>query len=447
MSAKRGRMLEPGPAFDAVYAAARSALPAAENEALQAFRDDQFAGFKRDGLPGPKNEAWKYTSLAGFNRLGFVAPRAATVDNARLQAYRVEGALHLVFVNGHFSADLSDDLPAGEGMNVAPLSRALSNGSSEAFRAALDNPDADRGLSALNVALAADGVRIQVGRGVAVDRALHVMFVSVADHAGPLLINVHNAIELAQDAQLDLIETHLFLDPGDTATNLVNRVVLAEGAALNHDRLQVGDASGTLLGRAVCEVASGARLIQSVASLGGGLVRNEIAARLGGRGAEALCNGLYLGRGEQHQDNTLQIEHAAPGCHSDQFYKGVLDDQAHAVFAGRIMVHRIAQQTNAYQANNNLLLSPDVAIDTKPELEIFADDVKCSHGATAGDLDERELFYLRSRGIPPAVARSLLTFAFTGEVLDRFSLEPARALVRREVAAWLPDGDSPLDLA
>jgi len=447
MAATQARMLQPGPAFDAVYAAVRSALPAAENDALQAFRDDQFARFKRDGLPGPKSEAWKYTPLAGFNRLGLVAPRAAPVDRGRLDAYRVEGAVHLVFVNGLFSADLSDSIPAERGLHVAPLSQALGTGSPDAFLTALRNPDEGRGLSALNVALASDGVRIQVDRGVAVDRPLHIVFVNIPTDAGPPLVNLHNAIDLAEDARLDLLETHLFLDPGDTATNLVNRIVLAEGAHLKHDRLQVGDASGTLLGRAVCEVSSGARLVQSVATLGGGLVRNEIATTLRGRGAEALFNGLYLGRGRQHQDNTLQIEHAAPGCHSDQFYKGVLDEQAHAVFAGRIMVHRIAQQTNAYQANNNLLLSPDVAIDTKPELEIFADDVKCSHGATAGDLDERELFYLRSRGIPPAIARSLLTFAFTGEVLDRFSLEAAKALVRREIVTWLPDGESPLEWA
>lgn len=447
MTVMRARTLEPGPAFDAVYAAAQSALPAAENEGVRALRDDQFARFKRAGLPGPKTEAWKYTSLAAFNRMGFRPPSRVSVDRRRLEPFRLADVDHLVFVNGAFAADLSDELPTSGGVHALPLSRAVGNGTSDVFATTLREPDEDRGLSFLNAALASDGVRLRVDRGVDEDRPLHLLFVSTAGADGPSLVNVRNLIELAADARLDLLETHLFLEPGDTATNLVNRVVLAEGATLNHDRLQIGDPSGTLLGRNVCQVAAGARLTQSVATLGGGLVRNEIAAKLTGRGAEALFNGLYLARGKQHHDNTLQIEHAAPGCHSDQFYKGVLDDHAHAVFAGRIMVHQIAQQTNAYQANNNLLLSPDVAIDTKPELEIFADDVKCSHGATAGDLDERELFYLRSRGIPPAIARSLLTFAFTGEVLDRFSLEAAKALVRREIVTWLPDGESPLEWA
>ena len=172
------------------------------------------------------------------------------------------------------------------------------------------------------------------------------------------------------------------------------------------------------------------------------MVRNEIEAVLEGRGIALQLNGLYLTRGRQHVDNTIQVEHAAPGSTSDQFYKGVLDDQSRAVFAGRILVRRAAQKTNAYQSNANLLLSPDAEIDTKPELEIFADDVKCSHGATAGELDERALFYLRSRGLDPATARSLLTFAFADEVLERFGQPAVARQARRELLRWLPGGPS-----
>jgi len=169
-------------------------------------------------------------------------------------------------------------------------------------------------------------------------------------------------------------------------------------------------------------------------------VRNEIEAVLDGSGIELGLNGLYLGRARQHIDNAIQIEHARPGSTSDQFYKGVLDGRAQAVFAGRIVVQRDAQKTNAYQANNNLLLSPDAEIDTKPELEIFADDVKCSHGATAGELDERALFYLRSRGLEPETARAVLTYAFADEVLERFKNPAAAAQARRELLRWLPGG-------
>jgi Fe-S cluster assembly protein SufD len=169
-------------------------------------------------------------------------------------------------------------------------------------------------------------------------------------------------------------------------------------------------------------------------------VRNEIEALVDGSGVELGLNGLYLTRERQHIDNTIRIDHAKPGSVSDQFYKGVLDGQAHAVFAGKIIVRRDAQKTNAYQANDNLLLSPDVEIDTKPELEIFADDVKCSHGATAGEIDERELFYLRTRGLDRDTARSMLTFAFADEVLERFGNAAIAAQARRELVRWLPGG-------
>lgn len=442
----RAQMLPPAPAFDALYAASRADLPAAGDAAVEAFRDGRFASFKREGLPGPRSEAWKYTSLTPFNQTEFGPPRATHLDPSFLQPYLLEGAVRLVFINGIFSADLSDVATFERGVRVAPISRAFTNGNAASLLAMLDDRDENRGLSALNAALTRDGLHIHVDRGIAAERTVQAIFVSTGAGAGPSLVNVRNVVEIEPGASFDLVETHLFAGTGETATNLLNRIVLGEGARLRHDRMQIGDVTGTFLGRSECDLAADARLVQSIATLGGNLVRNEIAARLTGRGAEALFNGLYLGRGQQHHDNTLEIEHAAPGCHSDQFYKGVLDERAHAVFAGKIMVHQIAQQTNAYQANNNLLLSPDAAIDTKPELEIFADDVKCSHGATAGDLDEDELFYLRSRGIPPAKARSLLTFAFTGQVLERFSLDPAREVVRREVLKWLADGDAALEL-
>ena len=227
--------------------------------------------------------------------------------------------------------------------------------------------------------------------------------------------------------------------PG-TLTNLVNHVVIGRGGALRHDRLQIGVADGTLIGKTHYEIAADARLTQTLATLGGALVRNEISAVMLGAGIEAGFNGVYFTRGRQHVDNNILVDHAAPGSLSDQFYKGILDGQSRAVFAGKIVVRRDAQKTNAYQANNNLLLSPDAEIDTKPELEIFADDVKCSHGATAGELDERELFYLRSRGLDPATARSVLTFAFAGAVLERFANPGVARQARAALLRGLPGG-------
>jgi Fe-S cluster assembly protein SufD len=235
-------------------------------------------------------------------------------------------------------------------------------------------------------------------------------------------------------ARLELIESHR------TLTNLVNHVVVGRGGELRHDRLQIGAAEGTLIGKTHYEVAANARLTQTLATVGGALVRNEIGAVIQGPGIEAAFNGMYFTRERQHVDNNILVDHAAPGSVSDQFYKGILDGQSRAVFAGKIVVRRDAQKTNAYQANNNLLLSPDAEIDSKPELEIFADDVKCSHGATAGELDEHELFYLRSRGLDPATARSVLTFAFAGAVLERFTNPGVARQARTALLQGLPGG-------
>jgi Fe-S cluster assembly protein SufD len=268
---------------------------------------------------------------------------------------------------------------------------------------------------------------------------VQLLFASVGQDQ-PTLISPRNLVMLGDGARLDLIESHVALGGGSNLTNLVNRIVVGRGAKLRHDRLQLGEVAGSLIGRTSYRISADARLTQSLATLGGGLVRNETLALVDGSGIELQLNGLYLTRGRQHVDNTIRVDHAKPGSVSDQFYKGVLDGEAQAVFAGKIVVRRDAQKTNAYQTNNNLLLSPDVEIDTKPELEIFADDVKCSHGATSGELDERELFYLRSRGLDPDTARSMLTFAFADEVLERFANAAIAAQARRELVRWLPGG-------
>ena len=236
------------------------------------------------------------------------------------------------------------------------------------------------------------------------------------------MISPRNLVVLGDGARLDLIESHVMLGAGRHAHQPGQpRRGRPRWRSCDTTACRSASADGSLIGKTHYELAADARLTQTLATLGGALVRNEISAVMAGAGIEAGLNGLYFTRERQHVDNNILVDHAAPGSVSDQFYKGMLDGQSHAVFAGKIVVRRDAQKTNAYQANNNLLLSPDAEIDTKPELEIFADDVKCSHGATAGELDERELFYLRSRGLDPATARSVLTFAFAGEVLERFA--------------------------
>jgi Fe-S cluster assembly protein SufD len=426
--------------YRALFGAALSELPGAATLPCRRLREESFARFEALGFPGPKAEAWKYTQLAPLAKLEFWLPEPVEIDRADIAPFLVDdAAATLVFVNGRFASDLSDSLSAENGMTVMSLDQALERGDPDCLDL-LPAPEGEEpALSALNGALAAGGCLIRLADHADLRGPVQLLFVSVGRDQ-PILISPRNLVMLGDGARLDLIESHVALGGGRNLTNLVNRIVVGRGAKLRHDRLQLGETAGSLIGRTAYRIAADARLTQSLATLGGGLVRNEIEAVVEGSRAELQLNGLYLTRDRQHVDNTIRVDHASPGSVSDQFYKGVLDGAARAVFAGKIIVRRDAQKTNAYQANNNLLLSPDVEIDTKPELEIFADDVKCSHGATSGELDERELFYLRSRGLDPDTARSMLTFAFADEVLERFANPTVAAQAKRELLRWLPGG-------
>jgi Fe-S cluster assembly protein SufD len=425
--------------YRALFGEALADLPGAATLPCRRLREESFARFEALGFPGAKAEAWKYTPLASLAKLEFRLPERVEFGRADVAPFLIEdAAATLVFVNGRFASDLSDTMSARNGVTIAGLDEALERGDRDCIDL-LPGDDDERGLSALNGALAAGGCLISLADRATVRGPVQLLFVSVGQDQ-PALISPRNLVVLGERARLDLVESHVALRGGRNLTNLVNRIVVGAGAQLRHDRLQLGEVAGSLIGRTEYRIAADARLTQSLATLGGGLVRNEIAALVDGSGVELALNGLYLTRGRQHVDNTIRVDHAKPGSVSDQFYKGVLDGEARAVFAGKIVVHRDAQKTNAYQANNNLLLSPDVEIDTKPELEIYADDVKCSHGATSGELDERELFYLRSRGLDPDTARSMLTFAFADEVLERFANAAIAAQARRELVRWLPGG-------
>jgi Fe-S cluster assembly protein SufD len=437
------RSIVPDAHYATLFGSALAQLPGARHPAIRRLREASFDRFRTLGIPGPKSEAWKYTSLGPLARARLDLAPPLELCRADVKPYLVRGATHLVFVNGHFAAELSDEETVAEGVTMQSLAVVLERGDPTP----LDGfADAGRAFSALNEALVADGCLIRLGDRVALDRPVQLLFMSV-DRDPPAVANPRNIVVLGDGARLNLIESHVMPDGGRSLTNLVNHVVIGRGAELCHDRLQTGGAGGMLIGQTRYDISADVRLTQSLATFGGALVRNEIRAVLQGGGIEATLNGLYFTRERQHVDNNILVDHAAPGSVSDQFYKGILDDQSQGVFAGRIVVRRDAQKTNAYQSNNNLLLSPDAEIETKPELEIFADDVKCSHGATAGELDERELFYLRSRGLDIATARSVLTFAFAGEVLERFVHPAIAGQARAGLLSRLPGGAALEELA
>jgi len=435
--APKNRNLTPPEAYAGIFAEALATLPGAET-AAEAVRKKKFETFAKVGFPGPKVEAWKYSPLGPLATTVLRPAGEETGSDLSIEDYLIPGddITRLVFVNGVIDREYSDRLLSVGGVTIGSIDDALAAGAIGADDL-LTISDDERGFDALNAAFADCGAVIKVNAG---HRVAQLLFISAGSQS-ERMINPRVVIELGDGASLDLVETHVFGDRSDQLTNLVTCCKVGEGAKLRHDRLQVGNVEGRFIGLFDVDIAEKAEIKQTLATLGGGFVRNEITARLNGSEIHAQFNGLYLTRSGQHIDNVLKIDHSAPNSVSDQYYKGVLDGQAKAAFAGKIHVHRPAQQTNAYQTNNNLLLSPDAEINTKPELEIYADDVKCSHGATAGELDERELFYLRSRGLDPETARTMLTFAFADEVLERFASEHLLALAKSEMLKWLPGGD------
>ncbi len=438
--------MTPPEAYAGIFAEALGSLPGAEGPAA-AVRQTLFNKFAATGFPGPKVEAWKYSPLGNIAKTAFhPAGGASASSTTALDDYLIPGdnVTRLVFVNGEIDRERSSGLLDRDGITIGALGDALATGTIPA-EDMLTGGDDTRGFDALNGAFADCGAVIKVPAGRRIETPIQLVFASGG--AQPeAMINPRLFIEIGDGAEVELAETHLFGEGSALLTNLVTRCSVGADAKFHHDRLQLGDLAGRFIGRFDIEIGARAKVVQTLATLGGGFVRNEVAARLDGGAIHAQFNGLYLTRSGQHVDNMLIIDHTAPGSESDQYYKGVLDGRAKAAFAGKIHVHQAAQQTNAYQTNNNLLLTPDAEINTKPELEIYADDVKCSHGATAGELDERELFYLRSRGLDPETARTMLTFAFADEVLERLASPHLLEQAKREILRWLPGGDTLVDM-
>jgi Fe-S cluster assembly protein SufD len=281
-----------------------------------------------------------------------------------------------------------------------------------------------------------DGAYIHLGRGARLAKPIHLLYVTTGA-GGPLLSQPRNLVVAEEDSQAILIENYVAVGEAAYFTNALTEVVVGPHAMIEHYRLQEEGTKAYHIGGLHAHLDRDGRFTAHGIDLGGRLVRNDLRSVLDAEGAECHLNGLYVIGGRQHVDNHTHIDHAKPRGTSREFYKGVLDGRSRAVFHGRVVVHPDAQHTDAQQVNNNLLLSRDAEADTKPQLEIYADDVKCAHGATVGQLDPDALFYLRSRAVDEAAARDLLTYAFARDVLSRLRLEPVRSQLERNLAAKL----------
>jgi Fe-S cluster assembly protein SufD len=399
---------------------------------LRKLREDAFARFCQVGFPTTHDEDWRFTNVSAIAKTPFrLASNAGQIDKNQLEAWLLPvAACQLVFVDGHFSRELSSLGNFVEGLHVSSLAEELSTNPSalEPHLGRYLNTERDA-FAALNTAFAADGAFVHIRKGTVLEQPIHLLFVSTtADQ--PIMMHPRNLIVAEEQSQIAIVEDYVSLGSSVAFCNTATELVAAESAVVSHYMLEREDTQTFNVSTLRLQQGRSSNVATHSVLLGGGLVRNNVHPVLAGEGAECLINGLFIGVGSQHLDNYMLVEHASPHCDSRQFYNGILDGRSHGVFHGRIIVHKDAQKTDAKQTNRNLLLSDDAQIDTKPQLEIYADDVKCTHGATIGQIDESALFYLRSRGIDEASARKLLLLAFANECLDRMKEDGVRDYLR-----------------
>ncbi len=430
--------------FLAGFADAPPALPGAGRPWVEALRAAGRQTFARLGVPTRKVEAWKYTDLRRLSNLSLApAPAiAAGVPAGLVALLAAAGEGHrVVFVNGWLRPDLSRlaDLPAGVRLDsLAALIEADDPLVAERLgRMVPQAPDADpRPFLALNAALMQDGYVLALAPGAVVDRPIHAVFWTEPGGV-PVATLPRHLLVAGANSQATVVEHHGGANDTPYLTVAAYEAAVDRGAKLRHYRLQREGAQAVHLSHVLAAVAADAAYESFVLTLGGALTRNEGAAVLAGRNADLHLNGAYLGQADQVIDNTTVIDHAEPDGRSREVFRGVLDDKARGVFQGRIQVRRNAQRTDGHQLSQVMLLSPAAEADNKPELEIFADDVKCSHGATAGEIDHDALFYLRARGIPQDEARGLLVEAFINETIAEIADEPVRERFLEAVRVWL----------
>jgi Fe-S cluster assembly protein SufD len=388
--------------------------------------------FEELGFPTTKNEDWHFTSVAPIAERDF-AP--LTADSGRVTAAQLEpftfgasGWHTLVFVNGRFDAALSSTAGLPDGVSVLPLARAYDELPLllEQHVGRIASMDAHT-FTALNTAFINDGAVVHVAQDVEVARPIHLLYVS-DEKAVDGIAQPRNLIVLDRFAKATVIESYVTVARGAGAyfTNTVTEATIGDGATLTHLKLQRESAQAYHVGTLDVRQARDSHLVSFSFAIGAALSRTNVYTELRGEGCGATLNGLYLGDDAQTIDHQTRIEHVAPNCYSRELYKGILDGASHGVFNGKVYVHPAAQKTDGKQTNNTLLLSERAQIDTKPQLEIFADDVKCTHGATVGRLDETSLFYMKSRGINARTARELLTYAFAADVLETIELAEVR---------------------
>ena len=410
------------------------------------LRSNALGRFRALGFPTTKQEEWRFTSVQAIADTAFalpVSPRADAPSAREIRGYEVcEAGRHLlVFVNGRYSGALSSVAGLPPGVKVGSLAAALKSDGELVRRNLAQHASVEQPFVALNTAFVHDGGFVYVPANVTMEEPVQFLYLSVPG-SEPTVSHPRSLVVVERGGRAAVVETYATHGEGVTLTNAVTEIVVGDGARADVYRIQREGARAFHIATTVTRQGRDSVMQLHPVVLGAALARHNITVVLDGQNGLALLNGLYILGGHQHADHHTTIDHAKPHCESHEYFNGVLDGGSHGVFNGRIIVREGAQRTDSKQTNNNLVLSEDARADSQPQLEIYADDVKCTHGATLGPIDEKAMFYLQSRGIPVAEARSLLTYGFGADIIKRMEIAPLRAQLDRMIRSRLLDGVS-----
>ena len=413
-----------------------AAMPGVMNDPawLHQLRGTGRARFAKLGFPTTRDEDWRFTSVAPITELNFMSPSADA--NAQLDDCPfgdLEGP-RLVFVNGHYSRELSVAADLPNGVKVGNVAGALAQNDGE-LKMHMAHRDTDA-FASLNSACFTDGAFINVPEGMVVETPIRIYHLNAAGDGATA--NIRSLIVVGSNSKATIIESWTGSDAA-YFNNAITELIAGDNAQVEHIKFQDESTSAFHVGGLHMRMGRDSRASHHSIALGGRVARNNIRAHLDGPGLETVLNGLYLPHGDQLIDHHMVVDHALPNGTSHEYFNGILDDQARGVFHGRIHVHKGADKTDARQTNKNLLLSGDATVDTKPQLEIYADDVKCTHGATVGQMNPEQIFYLRARGLSEESARRMIMHAFAGEIIERIACEPVREELDRLIHSRLEE--------
>jgi len=403
---------------------------------VHALRKDAFSHYKSMEFPSTRAEDWKYTDLTPLLKQNFSYPvKQPDIRSTDIYGYEIPGLTEntLVFINGHFFESLSTIQKSSNKIIISPLQQLLQNGNRFIHTHLAKYADYHKEIfTALNTAFIQDGVFIYIPAEIHLEKPIQIL--NISDPQGIPFQSFHrNLIVTERGSQLTVIERQHHISQGTYLHNTVTEIVVGENAHITYITLQDESRDSFLIKRTQVKSNKDSRFNHFAVDLGGKIVRNDLGISLNGENSETHLFGFYLASGNQHVDNHTSIDHLQPHCESNELYKGILNDRGRGVFSGTIYVARNAQKTNAFQSNRSLLLSDEAEVDSKPQLKIFADDVKCTHGATIGQIDEEAVFYLQQRGISKADAYTLLRSAFAGEIIENIEITELRDYIHSKI--------------